>query len=277
MSASGTVARPGAGRTWTRAVMGSVASLRLVTADPSPTAARRVAACFAELARVEEIFSPFLPTSDISRIRRGEIQIADAHRLVAEVACECRDAEVATDGRFSAWRDGRFDPTGYVKGWAVERAAARHLTPLLEEDGCHAVGLSVGGDMQLLTAEGSDWTWRVGIPDPASPTEMLATLEVTRGAVATSGSAERGRHIVDPRSGEGVTGVASATVMSQGLAHADVWATAAIVAGFDDLSWLARARTTTGLLVSDDGRTRRWLGSTEVSLQPAGPFGQASR
>ena len=277
MSGSRTLARPAAGRTWTRTIMGSVASLRLVTSDPRPEVDRRIEACFAELARAEEIFSPFLPGSDISRIRRGEMQIADAHRLVSEVACECRDAEAATEGRFSAWRDGRFDPTGYVKGWAVERAAARHLAPLLEEDGCRAVGLSIGGDMQLLTADGADWTWRVGIPDPESPSEILATIEVVRGAVATSGSAERGGHIVDPRSGETAAGVASATVVTQGLGHADVWATAAVVSGFDDLSWLSRARTTTGLLVSDDGRTRRWVGSTEVSMQPVGPFAQASR
>ncbi|MFH8252395.1 FAD:protein FMN transferase [Microbacterium sp. B2969] len=257
-------------RTWTHDVMGSVATIRLV-GDPVAEA-EAVAACFAELDLADRLFSTYREQSEVSRIRRGELTIAAAHPLVEEVTEGCRDAERTTGGLFSAWRDGEFDPTGFVKGWAIERAARAHLAPLLERSGCLAAGLSVGGDMQLLTAEGADWTWRVGIADPSRPRTVVATLEVPRGAVATSGSAERGAHIVDPRTGRpAAAGVASATVVSDSLAHADVWATAAVVAGFDDLGWITRAGTTTGLLVADDGRTRRWLGATEIAVDAAAP------
>ncbi|WP_345802361.1 FAD:protein FMN transferase [Microbacterium sp. AZCO] len=257
-------------RTWTHEVMGSVATVRLIGGADGPETSEQLAACFAELDLADRVFSPYREDSDISRIRRGEMTIADAHPLVAEVASGCDDAELATRGLFSAWRDGAFDPTGFVKGWAIERAARTHLAPLLGRGGCRAAGLSVGGDMQLLTAEGSDWTWRVGIADPRRPREVVATLEVPRGAVATSGSAERGAHIHDPRTGRAAAGgVASATVVSDSLTHADVWATAAVVAGFDDLEWIARAGTTTGILVSDDGRVRRWLGTTEITVATA--------
>ena len=260
-------------RTWTHDVMGSVATARLVFDHPRDgegEASVAVAAAFAELDRMDALFSPYRIDSDVSRIRRGETTIAASDPLVAVVADACREAAMATDGRFDAWLDGSFDPTGLVKGWAVERAARMHLAPLLGRDGCLAAGLSVGGDMQLLTAEGADWTWRVGIADPARPGDVLATLDVPRGAVATSGTAERGDHILDPRTGRAVVGsVASATVVADSLAHADVWATTALVAGFDDLTWIRTAGTTTGLLVAADGRTRRWLGATEVSIGPA--------
>ncbi len=94
---------------------------------------------------------------------------------------------------------------------------------------------------------------------------MLARIALRDGAVATSGTAERGAHVIDPRSGAPVTGTASATVVADHLADADVWATAALVAGIDDLGWLGGAPTVSGILIGDDGRVRRWLGTTEVS------------
>lgn len=260
-------------RTWTHEVMGSVATARLVFDRPQDgegEASVAVAAAFAELDRMDALFSPYRADSEVSRIRRGETTIGEADPLVAVVADACREAAIATDGRFDAWLGGAFDPTGLVKGWAVERAARLHLASVLGTDGCLAAGLSVGGDMQLLTADGADWTWRVGISDPARPGEIVATLDVPRGAVATSGTAERGAHVLDPRTGRPADGsVASATVVADSLTHADVWATTAMIAGFDDLTWIATAGTTTGLLLAADGRTRRWLGATEVSVGPA--------
>jgi thiamine biosynthesis lipoprotein len=255
--------------------MGSVATARLVFDHPQngeheASVADAVAAAFAELDRMDALFSPYRADSEVSRIRRGETTIGEADPLVAVVADACREAAIATDGRFDAWLGGSFDPTGLVKGWAVERAARLRLAPVLGKDGCLAAGLSVGGDMQLLTADGADWIWRVGISDPARPGEIIATLDVPRGAVATSGTAERGEHVLDPRTGRPADGsVASATVVADSLTHADVWATTAMIAGFDDLTWIATAGTTTGLLVAADGRTRRWLGATEVSVGPA--------
>lgn len=254
-----------------RHIMGTAVSVHVLT-DPGAGFDARPAmeACFSELREVDRVFSTYREDSDISRIERGELTVAEASPDVAEVAAACAAWERATRGRFSArWRGG-FDPTGYVKGWAVERAALRHLAPLVAQPGIIAAGINAGGDMQLFTAEAADWVWHVGIADPARPGAVIATIDVRNGAVATSGSAERGRHIVDPRTGESPTGLAAATVVADGLAEADVWATAAAVAGFDDLTWLPEANTRTGMLVDGDGRVRRWTGSTPVSVERAG-------
>ena len=50
-------------------------------------------------------------------------------------------------------------------------------------------------------------------------------------AVATSGTAERGAHIVNPRTGDTAVGLASVTVIGQSLAFADAYATAAFAMG----------------------------------------------
>lgn len=251
-----------------RHIMGTAISIH-VLADPRADLDARGAmeACFADLRDADRVFSPYREDSDISRIGRGELTIAGAAPMVADVFAACAGWERVTRGAFSAsWRGG-FDPTGYVKGWAVERAARAHLEPLLARDGVIAAGINAGGDMQLFTADDADWSWHVGIADPARPGDVVATVDVRNGAVATSGSAERGRHITDPRTGLAVAGVASATVVADDLTAADVWATTATVLGFDDLTWLADANTRMGVLVDDTGRVRRWTGSTPVSVE----------
>lgn len=255
-------------RVWVETIMGTVVSVHAygtsAFVQDAETAAS-VSRAFDELREADRIFSTYREDSDISRLRRGELTLDDAHSLVAEVAAACRDAEHRSGGRFSATWRGWFDPTGYVKGWAVERAARMHLLPLLAATGATAIGINAGGDMQLGTAAGSDWVWRIGIADPHRAGEVLAILDVVDGAVATSGTAERGAHILDPRSGEPATGVRSATVVADSLAEADLWATVAVVAG-DDLSWVPAANSRSGLTVSDTGGIRRWLGTTEVSV-----------
>lgn len=222
-----------------------------------------VAGCFAELRHVDETFSPYRADSQVSRIADGRLDLDDAGGEVRAVASACVDLESVTDGRFSAWWNRRFDPSGYVKGWAVERAARRHLAPLLER-GAEAVGINAGGDVQVFTADDSDWTWRVGIADPRRPDRLAATLELADGAVATSGVAERGAHIVDPRTGMPARGIAAATVVAAGLTLADVWATTAVISGPDDVAWTRTSGIRSAVTVGDDGRVRRWHHGVEI-------------
>lgn len=249
----------------TAELMGTVFSAHVIgTPSDLPQVESAIASCFAHLSELEAVFSPFRPSSDITRLRTGAAPLDDLDPRVAVVADACRAVETETAGRFSAWRDGWFDPTGYVKGWAADVAAQRWLIPLLTMPGVTAVGLNAGGDVRVSTAPGADWVWRIGIADPAHPGEVVATVELRDGAVATSGIAERGAHIVDPRDGSVADGLLSATVVAADLATADTWATAAVVAG-DDLSWVATAPVSSGLIVARDGAVRRWAGGIEVS------------
>ncbi|MGC5224975.1 FAD:protein FMN transferase [Micromonospora sp. DT81.3] len=238
-----------------------------------PVSEDAIAACFAELSEIDRVFSTYRDHSDIRRIARGELRLVDADPRVGEVEAACRSAAVQTRGLFSAMWRGWFDPTGYVKGWSVETAARRHLAPLLGRDrvagtgiGPIAVGINAGGDMQLFTVRGTGWRWNVGIADPRRPGEIIASLQIENGAVATSGTAERGSHVIDPRTGEPARGVVSATVAADSLTHADLWATAAVIGGLDDRSWLPGVGESTGLLIADDGRVTRWLDGVSIDV-----------
>ena len=206
-----------------------------------------VARVYAELHEVDARFSTYQVGSEVSRINRGELSLADAHEDVREVARRCEDAKAMTGGLFDATTpSGSWDPSGLVKGWAAERAA-RHLTG--ETDWC----LNAGGDVVVLTPTGEPFT--VGIQDPRDDGKVVHALTTTTTAVATSGTAARGAHLYDPRTGAAPTGSwLSVTVVGPSLETADVLATASFVAGRPVLQPGYRA-----LSVDASGQLSGWL------------------
>ena len=199
------------------------------------------------LHRVDAVFSTYRPDSDISRIRRGELQVTDADPHVETVLDLCVQVQSATNGYFTAMPHGRLDPTGLVKGWAIERAAQ-----LLREHGSTNHAVNGGGDIQLAGEAQPGRPWTVGITDPGDPAHVLATATGGDFAVATSGTAERGRHILDPFTGRAADRLVSVTVAGPSLTLADAYATAAFVMGPDALIWIEQIPDYETLLIDAD-------------------------
>jgi FAD:protein FMN transferase len=193
--------------------------------------------------RVDGLFSTYRDGSEISRIRRGELAVEDANPLVAEVLGLCASVEEDTGGYFSSRWDGLLDPTGLVKGWAVERASV-----LLRARGSLRHAVNGAGDIQLAGEP-----WRIGISDPLDGSLLLTVLEGGDFAVATSGMAERGAHIVDPLTASPADALASVTVVGPSLTRADAYATAAFAMGNAALGWLEGLAGYEGLVVAGDG------------------------
>jgi len=63
-------------------------------------------------------------------------------------------------------------------------------------------------------------------------------VDIMTGAVATSGTAERGAHIWDPRVGNGAKSFLSVTVTGPSLMWADAFATSIFVMGATGEQWL---------------------------------------
>jgi thiamine biosynthesis lipoprotein len=192
----------------------------------SPEAEVAVRSAFRELVDVDAVFSPYRPDSVVSQLQRGEITLADCDENVRDVADRCDAATELTGGLFNATRpDGRWDPSGLVKGWAAE-LAARHLGELSDLDWC----LNAGGDVVVLAPTGQPFT--IGIQDPADAGRIATAVACSTGAVATSGTAARGGHLYDPRNGAPATSQwLSISVLGPSLETADLLATAAFVAG----------------------------------------------
>jgi FAD:protein FMN transferase len=235
-------------------IMGMPISLALRGRHARGAAARGAwADAVAVLREVDRVFSTYRPDSAISRLGRGEIGLEDCPTEVAEVLALGAAAERESAGAFSIRLPGPhgrvvLDPSGVVKGWAVERAAAP-LRALAETDFC----LSAGGDMTCRTLDPDAAPWRIGVEDPVDPGRILAVIPVFTGAVATSGAAHRGQHLVDARTGRPPAGVASVTVVAGSLTWADIDATAAYAHGLDAARWLESRPGRSGLVAWNSG------------------------
>ncbi len=223
-------------RAWVEQVMGMPVSIHLRGGDlAGDAAAHAVAAAFASLREMDAVFSTYRPDSDLMRLRREEIPISACSPLVAESLEIGEDAERLTRGAFTTLLptgegDLAFDPTGLVKGWAVDRAAAP-LTSLVGTSFCINAGgdLLVGAHADLPRTGPDSISWRVGVEDPRDRTRIATTVSLTEGAVATSGTAARGAHLYDPATGDQVSRSGSVTVTGPTLVWADIWATALFV------------------------------------------------
>jgi thiamine biosynthesis lipoprotein len=215
------------------------------------------------LDEVDRVFSPYRATSVISRLDRGDIDLVDCPAEVLEVLDLGERARRESAGAFDVRRrdaEGRIalDPSGVVKGWAVERAA-RAIERLPDTDFC----LSAGGDMICRSSQPSAPAWRIGIEDPHDPQRVVAVVPVFNGAVATSGLTHRGAHIFDPRTGRTPRLIASVTVVGPDLVWADIDATAAFAMDTDALAWLSGREGRSGLVVWADG-TSEIFGTTST-------------
>jgi FAD:protein FMN transferase len=204
-------------------VMGTVVSFDV------PAAARHdgsLDAAIRWLHRADRVFSPYRVDSDVSLLARAEVTVGGCAPEVAEVLAGCAFVRDLSGGYFTPEPGGRLDPSGYVKGWAVERAAA-----LLSRAGSADHLVNGGGDVQCAGGRGPGQPWRVGVADPLRPGRLALVVEARDCAVATSGTAERGAHITDPHTGRPASGLASLTMIGPSLTLADACATAAFAMG----------------------------------------------
>ena len=234
-------------------VMGTVVSFDV--RDAGPDAADGLRRAVDWLHRVDAVFSTYRADSQISRLGRGELALADCDPDVAEVLALGAAAERDSGGWFSvrpAGADGPLDPSGVVKGWAVERASA-----ILRAAGSVRHSVNGGGDVQTAGEPEPGRGWHLGIAHPLHPDALAAVVRGSGIALATSGTAERGAHILDPRSGAPVTGggLASVSVIGESLTAADIAATAAFAMGGPAAkAWLERRPGLEGFAVTTDGR-----------------------
>jgi FAD:protein FMN transferase len=230
-------------------VMGTVVSFTVVPGDVPAAAVRAsVGAACAGLHEADAVFSTWDAGSPVSRLRRGEATLGAMPPEVAEVLDLCGLAAAASGGWFDPWAmPGGVDPTGLVKGWAVERAAAG-----LRRAGVAAALVNGGGDLTAFGSPGPGQRWRAGIRHPWRAGALACVVEV-RGAVATSAAYERGGHLIDPATGQPAGGVASATVTGPSLAMADALATALAVGGDGALAAIGTIEGYGGYLIRADG------------------------
>ena len=203
------------------------------------------------LRSADATFSTYKEDSEISRLNRGELALAAAHPDVREVLDRCEALRVETDGYFDlrAAAADAIDPSGLVKGWAVDRVAS-----ILDESGSRNYAVNVAGDMRLRGRAVPEPCWSVGIQHPLDTNAVAAVVEANDLAIATSGAYARGEHVIDPHTRRPPVGVLSVTITGPELATADAYATAAFAMGEAGTHWTARLHGYEAMTILADER-----------------------
>lgn len=267
--------------------MGSPCEVQLYAPDAA-AARTAAGIVMADVARLEQRYSRYRPDSLLSEINRvaeagGAIDVDDETAALLDYAATChRESEGRFDitsgllrrawqfasGRVPerteveallarvgwhrlSWRAPRLaftpgmelDLGGIVKEYAADRAAT-----LCREAGVPHAIVNLGGDIRIVGPRPDGSPWRIGIRHPRDPDAALATLELARGAVATSGDYERCMvvdgvrygHVLDARTGWPVRHLASVTVVAELCTVAGSASTIAMQRQEDGPDWLSR-------------------------------------
>jgi len=237
------------------------------TDKPSAEVEAAVRASAQILHEADEIFSLYKPESPLSRLAQGETSLDKLPQVVSEVWDLCEMWSERTEGWFKPFnQNNMFDPSGLVKTWAAENACLR-----LEELGITDFAMNAGGDIRLSKNISEGIPKRIGISKPVSIAEKAGALTVLdlNGseyyAVATSGTAERGEHIWNPKTGLVSNELVQVTVVAKNIVTADIFATAAFAAGDQALALLNKhVGELQALLVYPNGELQATEGFTKL-------------
>ena len=197
---------------------------------------------------VDAKFSTYKTTSEVSFINRGEIKPEEHSDEMKEILFLSKKTNYETNGYFDIFQDGKIDPSGLVKGWAILNAAN-----ILREEGFENFYIDAGADIEIMGKNSEDKPWRVGIRNPLSPREIIKSLQISDRGVATSGIYERGKHIYNPKTHSFETDLASMTVIGPDVFEADRFATAAFAMGRDGINFIEKQKDLEGYMIDKNG------------------------
>ncbi len=184
---------------------------------------------FSYLREIDEKFSTYKSTSEVSKINRGEISLLNFSPEMCEVLALCEKTKSETKNFFDVKKDdGKIDPSGLVKGWAIHGAAN-----ILRENCCKNFLIDIGSDIEVSGKNSDGENWRVGIKNPFQPEgEIIKVLNLCNVGVATSAKYARGEHIYNPNNyQDGLNEIVSVTIVAENILEADRFVTAIFAMG----------------------------------------------
>src|SRR5258708_11638536 len=213
----------------TRILMGMPITVEI--AESSAQAAD-IEAVFAYFTYVDDKFSTYKVTSEISLLNRKRLKFYRASPDMKLVFALAQQTKEETNGYFDIARNGHYDPSGIVKGWAIYNAAA-----ILRARGFENFYVDAGGDIQADGKNAHSQNWRLGIRSPFNLNQIVKVLSISTLGVSTSGNYVRGGHIYNPTNrrfdqpGPLSNEIVSLTVIGPDIYKADRFATAPVAMG----------------------------------------------
>lgn len=229
----------------TKIIMGMPITIEVVDSSSTVKDLRDV---FNYLHLVDQKFSPFKKNSEVSRMNANNFSDKKTSLEMKKVILLCKKTKDETEGYFNAYHDGKFDPSGIVKGWAIKKSSM-----LLKEKGFKDFYIEAGGDIQVSGRNRKGKRWTVGIRNPFNVKEIVKAVFLTNEGIATSGEYERGRHIYNPHSRKIQRDIVSITVIGPDVLEADRFATAAFAMGKRGILFLEKQKKLQSFMIDKDG------------------------
>jgi thiamine biosynthesis lipoprotein len=230
----------------TRLLMGMPITIEVVDTTITQEDIEKV---FDYFSSIDEKFSTYKATSEISKINRGELSTVEYSEEMKTILALSEQTKIDTDGYFDIQQDGIYDPSGMVKGWAIQNAA-----DVLKAQGFANFYIDAGGDVQIVGYKDGA-PWRIGIRNPFNRSENVKVLGLTNCGIATSGTAIRGQHIYNPHD-RNITlqDVVSITVIGPNIYEADRFATAAFAMGKRGIHFIEKLAGFEGYMIDAQAR-----------------------
>jgi thiamine biosynthesis lipoprotein len=203
---------------------------------------------FSYFTYIDSTFSPFKTTSEISNINDRKIlkdHYSDDMMMVLRL---CEETKYITNGYFDIQKNGKLDPCGLVKGWAI-----RNVATSLKQKGYSNFYVDAGGDIEMSGVNSERKSWTVGIRNPFCTKQIIKILSPKGKGVATSGTYERGTHIYNPKQQVPITDIVSLTVIGPDVFEADRFATAAFAMGDKGIHFIESLSGFEGYMINARG------------------------
>ena len=205
---------------------------------------------FSYFERIENKFSVFKATSKITLINNGKIKETQCSKEMKLIFDLAEKTKKETDGYFDiVATDGKYDPSGLVKGWAIHNAAK-----LLMTQGFKNFYVEAGGDIQVQGKNKECQYWRVGIKNPFDQSQIVKVIYLKNQGIATSGTYIRGQHIYNPHSpGSHLSDIVSISVIGPNVYEADRFATAAFAMGDNGINFIEKLNGFEAYMIDKNG------------------------
>lgn len=204
---------------------------------------------------IDTRYSPFKNSSEVSQINAGFLKKEQASKELKKILLLSEQTKQQTQGFFNVEYHGRLDPSGLVKGYAIQQAAQ-----MLLERGYKNFFIEIAGDIQTAGVNTSGEKWRIGIENPFDRKELIKVVGLSNTGIATSGTYIRGQHIYNPVQKEVVDTVVSLSVIGPNVYEADRFATAAFAMGEQGLYFLEQLNGFEAYMVMKNKKARATSG-----------------
>lgn len=201
-----------------------------------------------KLQDIDHEFSQFSYDSLVSRFQRGDRRLLQSSKDFQMVYNTATLAEQMTNGLFSPYFAGKYEPGKIVETWALGKVFKDELVPLLKNPEIFGVWLSNDEQVKVATKQESDFNWSIDVHDLDSG-EVISTYYLQNGVISQQ------KNDFDSNLHKQKSDIKQAIIVGNNTVEAGVWALVATFSEASDFISFVEHYNLSGLLINKENET----------------------